>query len=245
MCRRKYNSRFHAPFLAFALLLSASCAGSGLDAKPQSASEPAKLTDILARSEQAGTVVSIHTSRKIEFSIYKLAEPYRLAVEIPNISAGTIPNRQVVASNHVTAITIARFPRSNSIRLEFELVSDVNYKIHEKQGYLELFLSSLSESQLGMENSVPKGINDLNKLLKEVERLKAENLESRKSALKFEEENVALKKRLEEAKNLLEEANKLSSAMQSRVEFAEKQIDELQEKLNRGFYKQTDGPLGK
>jgi hypothetical protein len=201
-------------------------------------------------AEQHGTVVKVFTSRKPEFTSYKLAEPLRLAVEIPNVVLDFEPKRISVEDEIISAINVVRFSKVNSVRLELELLSDAQFKIAYKRDYIEVLLptpggsitSSAATLAARKETASAPGSAETGKaqelkdridaLTAETIRLKEENLATRKNAVKMEEENNELKRQLEESHRQIEEVSSLSKTMQARVAFVEQQLNDLEEKIN-------------
>jgi hypothetical protein len=203
------------------------------------------LSDINISTEYDATVVKIYATHKIKFSSYRLAEPSRLVLEIPNFSVGSLPQIIGGKGEHVSSVLIGKSSANNFLRIEIMLVADPQYQISEKKDYLELVFRSkgnLAQSVNPTEHKSTYG--NISNLAEEVDRLNGENLELKKSVLKFEEENLRLRRNLEESSRQLDESNKFSRAMQLRVESAEKQLDEIETKLKLGLKEGSDRLLG-
>ena len=136
-------------------------------------------------------------------------------------------------------MTIVRFPKVNSVRLELELLSDAPFKLTQKPEYLEVQVSEGSAAgspraaQASAAAATDKGAGDLELLRTENDGLRAENLAVRKDVIRLEEENQRLKKELAESAKQIEEANALSRSLQARVNFMEEQVGRLQSKVGK------------
>ncbi len=218
-------------------------------------SQAAHIKKITFLAEPRGTVVKLFTSRKTDFTSYKLADPLRLAVEMPGVALDFDPKRIAVEDEIISAIGVVRFTKVNSVRLELELLSDAQFKISQKPDYIEVLLTHAgagipaatrkeTTSAASAEADKPAQKEGMEGLGAENDRLKTENLEVRKNALRMEEENATLKRQLEESRKQLEEASSLSKTMQARVAFVEQQLSELDEKVSsrRGGGTSHSGP---
>ena len=219
-----------APALILVALIFGSCATYEPTVQTRPAEGLVRLTSITVDSNPNGSFVRIFTSRKVEFSSYLLTDPPRIAVEIPNVSPELDLGRRKVESGLVSSVNVAVSPKSNSVRLEFELASEAKFNFSQTAGYLELRIGAASNPAPraltnGGKNDAPTAAD----LAAENERLKRENLE--------------LKKQVYESSEQLGEANKLSQILKSRMEFIEKQLDELEEKIRDNERVRQDAPL--
>ncbi len=197
-----------------------------------------RIKKITYMTENNRSIVKVYGSRKFEYTAYKLADPLRLAVEIPNATLDFEPRRIVVDGKIVSGMMVVRFPKVNSIRLEMELLTDAPFKLTQKPDYLEVQLSDggaaqprAAQGSAASTGAAEKGAGDLDLLRTENETLRADNLAFRKETLRLEEENQRLKKEQVENSKQIEEATALSRSLQARVVFMEEQVTGLQAKV--------------
>ncbi len=247
-----YGKRAHPGVLtramAAVLTVAAVLAGAGCqtpgNAGPSAAVEnelAARIKKITYMTENNRSIVKVFGSRKFEYTAYKLADPLRLAVEIPNATLDFEPRHIVVDGKIVSGMMVVRFPKVNSVRLELELLADAPFKLTQKPDYLEVQLSegaATVQPRAAQGPSVSaaaaadnKGTGDLDALRAENETLRADNLTLRKESLRLEEENQQLKKVQAENGKQMEEAAALSRSLQARVIFMEEQVSGLQAKV--------------
>lgn len=235
-----------AALVGAAALAGAGCKTAGNAAARQPAENElvARIKKITYTAENNQSIVKVYGSRKFEYTAYKLADPLRLAVEIPGAALDFEPRRIAIDGKIISNMTVVRFPKVNSVRLELELLSDAPFKLTQKPDYLEVQLSegAAAVPPRGTPASSPvaadKGADDPELLRTETENLRAENLAIRKETIRLEEENQRLKKELGESARQMEEANALSRSLQARVTFMEEQVSGLQAKVGKA----TDGP---
>ena len=199
----------------------------------------ARIQKITYMTENNRSIVKVYGSRKFEYTAYKLADPLRLAVEIPNAALDFEPHHIAVDGKIVSGMMVVRFPKVNSVRLEMELLADAPFKLTQKPDYLEVQLSEgaasaqprTAQGSSSASAAVEKGSGDLDALRAENETLRADKLALRKETLRLEEENQRLKKEQAESAKQLEEAAALSRSLQARVVFMEEQVSGLQAKV--------------
>ncbi len=241
MFRNRLGRTVAAAMIGAALAGAAGCktAATPMTQGPAGDELVARIKKITYLSESNRTIVKIYASRKFEYTSYKLADPLRLAVEIPNATLDFEPRHINVDDRIMSAMSVVRFPKVNSVRLELELLSDAQFKLTQKPDYLEVMLTeggalpaarSAASAASASAASADAG-TDTESLRAENEKLRAENLEARKAALRLEEENQQLKKQVDESSKQLEEASALSRSLQARVAFMEDQLSELQTKV--------------
>ncbi|MBI5636471.1 MAG: AMIN domain-containing protein [Nitrospinae bacterium] len=228
-----------AVLVGAAALAGAGCKTTGNAAaqKPAENELAARIKKITYTAENNQSIVKVYGSRKFEYTAYKLADPLRLAVEIPGAALDFEPRRIAVDGKIISNMTVVRFPKVNSVRLELELLSDAPFKLTQKPDYLEVQLSegaAAAPPRVAPPSSpaaADKGAGDLELLRTENENLRAESLAIRKETIRLEEENQRLKKELGESAKQMEEANALSRSLQARVTFMEEQVSGLQAKV--------------
>lgn len=200
----------------------------------------AHIKKITYMTENNRSIVKVFGSRKFEYTAYKLADPLRLAVEIPNATLDFEPRHIQVDGKIVSGMMVVRFPKVNSVRLEMELLVDAPFKLTQKPEYLEVQLSEGSPAgqaravQAPVSTSaVPAKADEaaLDALRAENETLRADNLAVRQESLRLEGENQQLKKERAECGKQIEEAAALSRSLQARVVFMEEQVSGLQAKV--------------
>lgn len=254
MLGRGFFNRFKNPaFFRFALmaaLLGMAFSGAACKSMEKAVAGPVEadafvhIKKITYVTEEGRTIVKVYGSRKFEFTSYKLADPLRLAVEMPNAALDFEPKRIPVDDKIISGMSVVPFSKVNSVRLELELHLDAQYKVTQKQDHLEVALASAHTSAGGV---APKPADmskardesgELDRLRAENERLKSESLAARKAAVTLEEENNKMKKDIEDLRNQigesnrqLEDASALSRTLQARIAFMEEQLAEIQSKV--------------
>lgn len=237
--------------LAAMLTVSAALAGAGCQtpgsapaiAAPGGNELVARIKKITYMTENNRSIVKIFGSRKFEYTAYKLADPLRLAVEIPNAALDFEPRHIVVDGKIVSGMMVVRFAKVNSVRLEMELLADAPFKLTQKPDYLEVQLSegaSTAQPRVAQGPVSAAAVSDkgdgagLEALRTENETLRTENVALRKDALRLDEENRQLKKEQATYGKQMEEATALSRSLQARVVFMEDQVSTLQAKVGGG-----------
>lgn len=220
--------------------------GGALSASDKPPDPLAHITRVTYSRGDNGTVVKVYGSRRFEHTSYKLSDPLRIAIEIPNVVLDFVPKRVNLNESSITHLNVVRFDKVKSVRIELELIADVPFKITQKQRYLEVLVSDSSTSKAaerisaaakmagsgGLEQDRLQG-DVLNSMKSEIETLTQDNFETRKARVEAEEENNSLKLQLEEAHRQLEEATALTRTMEERIDFMAKKLSEIQEKIAR------------
>lgn len=214
------------PFLTavsfLTLFLVASCSTFEVAGQPPEADRTVSLKSITVEPSATGSVIKVFASRNFEFSSYLLTNPNRIAIEIINVTDDKIEGITTEPNELISAAALVRSAKPNSLRLEFALTNEAKYSFSQKADHLEIFVFRPTLATV-------RGADDeAESLTAKYEKLRAENSE--------------LKKRLVESAKQLEEANKLSAVLKSRVEYVEKQLDEIERKLNRTGSSPKPGP---
>ncbi len=198
----------------------------------------AHIKKITYMAEGNRSIVKIFGSRKFEYTAYKLADPLRLAVEIPGAELDFEPRHIPVDGKIISGMMVVRFPKVKSVRLEMELLADAPFKLTQKSGYLEVQLTEGIPSVQPRAPQTPaadaaaeKETSELETLRAEAETLRTDNLALRKDNVRLDEENQKLKKDQAESAKQMEEATALSRSMQARIAFMEDQVSVLQAKV--------------
>ncbi len=209
----------------------------------------AHIKKITYLTENNRSIVKIFGSRKFEYTAYKLADPLRLAVEIPGAELDFEPRRIAVDGKIVSGMIVVRFPKVKSVRLEMELLADAPFKLTQKQDYLEVQLAEGAATAPPRAGQAPaasaaasdKANGEIEALRTETETLRADNLTLRKENVRLDEENQRLKKEQAESAKQMEEATAFSRSMQARVAFMEDQVGILQAKVGNATAEKSPG----
>ena len=191
------------------------------------------------------TSVKVYGTGRIEHTSYKLADPLRIAVEMPNVVLDFEPKRVRLSNSAIAFLNVVRFQKVNSVRIELELLSDVSYNITQKKNYLEILVakaptSSTRKSAFSKEPEKQSGERftrnsekdaTIMGLREDIARLEQENIASDTIQLQLDEENRSLKESLEEAGLQLKEAGGKAKALEARIVFMEGKLSDIQEKL--------------
>ena len=226
-------------------LFSVGCqTGGALSASDKSPDPLAHITRVTYSRGDNGTLVKVYGSRRFEHTSYKLSDPLRIAIEIPNVVLDFVPKRVNLSDSSVTHLNVVRFDKVNSVRIELELFTDVPFKITQKQRFLQVLVADIPLAKTADRTSAAAkraGIGGMEKdrlqsgvldsMKSEIETLTQENFENRKARVEAEEDNISLKLQLEEAHRQLEEATALTRTMEERIDFMAKKLSEIQEKI--------------
>jgi hypothetical protein len=214
------------------MLLAAGCeTGGALTDAKRPADAVTHITRVAYLTGEKGTVVKVYGSGRFEHTSYKLSDPLRIAVEIPNVVLDFEPKRVRLHDSSVAHLNVVRFAKVNSVRLELELLTDVPYNITQKKRFLEIIIANAPERTFPP-GSVRPGVGSAGGEEKEeLEKLRQENIDNRMAMIELEKENSSLKQRLEEARQQMEEAGSMNKALQTRIEFMEGKLSDIQEKM--------------
>ncbi len=192
--------------------------------------------------KKGGVIIKLYGDSAFRHTSYKLANPIRLAVEMPDVTLDFEPKRIKVDDPYVTYISVVRFPKINSVRIEVELVMDLKYKVSQQPEYLKIEIHGPAETQaeiMGQRAAADisdeiRSVRTKNTALeKENERLQQELFLSRQAIKKLEEENTGLDLYRQESEKALEQTESLSKTLNARLEFMENKITELQQELEK------------
>lgn len=227
-------------------LAAAGCeTGGALPAAKQPKDSLIHITRVTYQPGDKGTLVRVYGTGRIEHTSYKLTDPLRIAVEMPNVVLDFEPKRVRLNNSAIAYLDVVRFKKVNSIRLELELLSNVSYNITQKKNYLELLVESVPTAEGGKRAFPPEPLKQsgadvtanadkdatITSLRGESARLEQENIAASKRQLQLEEENRSLRESLEEARIQLEEAGGKTMALEARVIFMEGKLSDIQEKM--------------
>lgn len=214
------------------------------EAEPLSASIHIKR--IAYSSDEESTIVKIFGNRKFGYTSYKLSDPLRLAVEIPDVQLDFEPKRIKVDERNISYISVVRFPRVNSVRIEMELNADVPFTINQRSDHLEISLSNqalvvAATSRVAQSRSRQVGMlggSEKNRFEETIEQLEAENgklklvnQEAEQFAKRLEEENRQLKLQVQEAGTQLKETGGMTQTLEARIAFMEEKLSKLQSRI--------------
>lgn len=229
------KSRWNLSLLAgFSILLFfAACSTTDtayVDVGKASRAETGKvhITRITYSNVEAGTSVRVYGTGKLEYTSYKLSDPFRLAVEIPDVMLDFEPNRIELDDADISSLSVVRFPKIDSVRIEMGLFANAPFSINSNSGYLEIVISHKSAAKPG---GVAAATDiDVVDTADETATLEEtpENLPSQKEMPELLEENMLLKQRLEKTLAQLEKTVGMAKALRARNEFMETKLSELQ-----------------
>ena len=219
--------------------------GGSISAAKQPEDAFTHITRVTYKPGDKGTSVKVYGTGRFEHTSYKLANPLRIAVEIPNVLLDFEPKRVKLNNSSILYLDVVRFKKVNSVRLELELLTDSGYTITQKKNYLELlvanapaspsgkraFSPNTSRRSTGGSAATPEKDAAISRLQENIASLERENLTGRQTQLQLEEENRSLKESLEEASIQLEEAGGKANALEARVIFMEGKLSDIQDKM--------------
>lgn len=227
-------------------LFAAGCeTGGALSAAKQPKDSLIHITRVAYLPGDKETSVKVYGTGRFEHTSYKLTDPLRIAVEIPNVVLDFEPKRVRLNNSTIAFLNVVRFKKVNSVRLELELLTDASYNITQKKNYLELLVADApaSPSRERAFTTEPAkqsgerltGNSDkdatIKELREEIARLEQENAAAREAQLPLETENRSLKESLEEAGIQLKEASGKTQALEARIVFMEGKLSDIQEKM--------------
>ncbi|GMT41802.1 MAG: hypothetical protein IEMM0002_0213 [bacterium] len=200
------------------------------------------VTKITYSTVENGTSVKVYATGRLEYTSYKLSNPFRLAVEIPNVLLDFEPERINLDDPNISSLNVVRFPKVDSIRLELELYANVSFNISPARQYLEIVVLGTSGKKSpqpavskeivadsGEMNNPPQRKETLDKLREENNNLKLEILQKQKGARELEEENKLIQQESAKNRHRMEEAIGRAKNVNARNEFLEKKLSRLQE----------------
>lgn len=202
------------------------------------------ITRISYTTKENETAIRVYSSGKFQFTSYKLADPLRLAVEMPGVVLD-FPPKRIEVNDEISYLSVVRFPKVNSVRLEIELLDDVPFNIIQKPEFLEILVAHSSKRRGKKSDmmSAPAAVQHasmkaeklkgkIDELELENEKLKQENKINLETVVKLEEENTILREQVIEAGKQLDQTSSLTETLQARIEFMESKLNELQEKVS-------------
>ncbi len=116
------------------LLMTAGCATQATregDIANPGAVVPVKILDVATIPGDQGTGVRIVCSAPFEYTVYRLSEPSRVAIEISNVSVGSLIPSTEKGEGLVNNVTLVPFTESGSLRVEISIDNSVNYELVE------------------------------------------------------------------------------------------------------------------
>jgi len=194
-----------------------------------------------------GTLIKVYSTSPLEYSTYKLSDPTRIAVEIPNVVLDFEPRRSEINDTTVSHVSVVAFPEIDSVRLELELYKETPFRIIQKKGRLEILVtegSAPSTTPLDFsetkerqgDNSTPQleasyENKSRQELIEDLKILRAKLAEEREKIINFELENNLLRQQASEAQKQFDETISFAETLQARVVFMEKQLSNIQTRL--------------
>lgn len=112
----------------------------------------ARITGLTTRQEEAEVSISIEATDKIQYTAFKLYNPLRLVLDLPQMEEGVITGPIKIGQGAVSAIQPMYFSEAQVLRLEIELNREVPYKISKPQKnklLITLMQASRSASERG------------------------------------------------------------------------------------------------
>jgi predicted component of type VI protein secretion system len=230
-----------AAAIALFLLVLAGCKSGGFSGTSPNRDLSVHIKRVSYSKAENGTVVKIYGSKPFHHTAYKLADPLRLAVEISDAVLDFETSTAPINGANVTHLTVVRFHKAKTVRVEMQLKVDAPYRVREKGRLLEVFVADnpgivLGKEALGGAETAPAisdeaaGRNET--LVKENMRLRRELLDAKKRALDLEERNHGLREKLEATRKHGDETRKLTSALQRRILEFEKKLSEIESKIS-------------
>jgi hypothetical protein len=196
------------------------------------------ITRVTYQPGDKGTSVKVYGTGRFEHTSYKLANPLRIAVEIPNVLLDFEPKRVRLNNSAIIFLDVVRFKKVNSVRIELELLTDAGYTITQKKNYLELLVANSPTSTSGKRALPPETAGrsfekdeTIARLQENIAILEQEKIAGLNTQRQLEEENRVLKESLEEASIQLEEAGGKATALDARVVFMEGKLSDIQDKM--------------
>jgi len=230
-----------AAVLAGFLLILAGCKSGGLFGKSPANDLSVHIKRVSYSKAENGTVVKIYGSKSFHYTVYKLADPLRLAVEISAAVLDFEPSTAPINGANVTHLTVVRFHKVKTVRVEMQLKVDAPYSVRKKGRLLEVFVADkpgivLKEETVGGAETAPAISDEAagrnGTLAKENMRLRRELLDAKKKALDLEERNHELREKLAATRKDGNETKKLTSALQRRILEFEKKLSEIESKIS-------------
>jgi len=230
--------------IALFLLVLAGCKSGGFFGKSPTNDLSVHIKRVSYAKAENGTLVKIYGSKPFHHTAYKLADPLRLAVEISDAVLDFETSTAPINGANVTHLTVVRFHKAKTVRVEMQLKVDAPYRVSEKGSLLEVFVADKPGTVLREETAASAvtapAISDEaagrnQTLVKENMRLRRELLDAKKRALDLEERNHDLREKLEETRKGEDETRTLTSALQRRILEFEKKLSEIESKIsNKG-----------
>ena len=105
-----------------------------------------RITGLSARQDDAGVSIRIEATDKIQYTAFKLYNPLRLVLDLPQMAEGVIAGPIKVGQGAVGDIRPIYFPEAEVLRLEIGLNREVPYKI-SKPGQNKLLIALMPVSR--------------------------------------------------------------------------------------------------
>jgi len=229
----------------FALAAAGCETGGALSAAKKPKDSLVHVTRVTYQPGEKGTSVKIYGTGRFEHTSYKLTDPLRIAVGIPNVVLDFEPRRVRLNNSAIAFLDVVRFKKVNSVRLELELLSDAGYSITQKKNYLELLVANAPSPPSGgrafsaesVKRSGDRFTGNSEKdatiatLQENIAKLEQENAAAHNALSELEETNRLLNESLEEARIQLEEAGGRAKGLEARIVFMEGKLSDIQEKM--------------
>jgi len=230
-----------AAAIALFLLVLAGCKSGGFSGTGSNRDLSVHIKRVAYSEAENGTMVKIYGSKPFHHTAYKLADPLRLAVEISDAVLDFETSTAPINGANVTHLTVVRFPKAKTVRIEMQLKVDAPYKVIKKDRLLEVFVADKPGVVFGEEASKraetasapqDKTAGRNGAVVKENLRLRRELLEAKKKALDLEERNRELRAQLHSTRQDEGETRKLTNSLQRRILEFEKKLSEIESKIS-------------
>jgi len=230
------------------LLVMTGCKSVGeISAKSAPVDSSVHLKKITFSSAENGTVVKVYASKHFQYTSYKLSDPLRIAVEFLNSTPDFVAKRMKVNDKNISHISVVKFPKVNSVRVELELYEDLPFRVKVEKRHLRVYISNVTENKFSAKTERSR-VNDKNlksdfSLNKDIEqndiieknrKLSLELLEAKENIASLEEKNSLLKTQAEEAQKQLDATNSMATTQNARILFMEKELSKINTKLAVG-----------
>ncbi len=230
-----------AAALALCLLVLAGCKTGGFFGKSAKKDLSVHIKRVSYSKAENGTLVKIYGSKPFHHTAYKLADPLRLAVEISDAVLDFETSTAPINGANVTHLTVVRFHKAKTVRVEMQLEVDAPYKIVKKDRLLEVFVADkpgvvfgekASESAATVSATQDETAERNSAAVKENLRLRRELLDAKKRALDLEERNHELREQLNSTRQDEDETRNLTNSLQRRILEFEKKLSEIESKIS-------------
>ena len=152
-----------------------------------------EIVSLNTEEEGQSSIVSIESTRPVQYTAFKLLNPLRLVLDFPKMNPGNLSSRIQVDKGIVNSIRPIHFKEANVLRLEIVLNQSADYEI-KKQNNNKITIqlhSSKQDSQLAMSaEKAPEVKDDTPKEDEEEKDSCSHLLHGKKEAISLDFQNV-------------------------------------------------------